>query len=643
MAPPWRRRAFLALFLLVLATVALVPLVLFHASAAVDPALPGARGARAAAGDLARGAQPLAADAAQLDAQFGAGREAAPRVQQTNRTPLAHETATVAERQASLGAQAANATAGSDGPRASRPPPPAESAAALPASPGAAPDGASPAQAQASSAPRPEHVAEAAAGSGHAHAQPAGCGGHGGAQMTPWDEPAETSTAGDACSVHSDALNAVFHQRFEFAPGALQIGGAYDSEHCYTYEGDECWVVRERQPHAGPCGTPDTDGAPPLDDAGAADAAPERHKLLWQLRRAAHLGRLSAPEEEGAEEDEEAFGARGAHGYYGVGASWKMGGSFVSGPWGRRALDVVVDAVAAAEWESVSVLLHGNELGALVEDAAAQLPSPLVFYSAVTPAALDAHVARSEARAQAAALTALHALAPDKVQRLLHSAALRCAAIVDDVPSLGPVSLPHEFKTTLGSVLLLSHLTVLPMQAVEEVGELLGAHISVQELIESCVAHVDPHAKVSITTKRRDVVLVTLLRSQARRFSAVDLDHELCAAAAGEGSRDGGRAGAGADTGGQGAGADGYSGDGAEAWAEDREQAVRCKEEEEYELHITESCATLYPAPRASPQRAQGASAAHKGLGNQEAAGTKAMGGKSSKETQDLGHGSALR
>ena len=99
---------------------------------------------------------------------------------------------------------------------------------------------------------------------------------------------------------------------------------------------------------------------------------------------------------------------------------------------------MVVDAVAAAEWESVSVLLHGNELGALVEDAAAQLPSPLVFYSAVTPAALDAHVARSEARAQAAALTALHALAPDKVQRLLHSAALWSAAIVVSIHKCRP-------------------------------------------------------------------------------------------------------------------------------------------------------------------------------------------------------------
>jgi len=40
---------------------------------------------------------------------------------------------------------------------------------------------------------------------------------------------------------------------------SARIGDAYDSEQCYTYEGDECWVVRERQPHAGPCGTPDTD------------------------------------------------------------------------------------------------------------------------------------------------------------------------------------------------------------------------------------------------------------------------------------------------------------------------------------------------------------------------------------------------
>jgi hypothetical protein len=501
----WLRRAFLALFLLVLATVALVPLVLFHAYADAGAQQPGAlarsssgrapaAGARGAGKEKRNGrveAKPLAFF---LD---GGATDAIPRGQQTNRTPLALEASTVAERQASL----ANTTGSAEGARAARPPP-AEPAAALPMWHGTAAADA-PAQPQAS-APRREEPAAAAAGSGNARAA-AGCGGRGGAQMPPWDEPAATSEAGDACSVHSDTLNAAFHDRFEFAPDSLQIGGAYDSEQCYTYAGAECWVVRELQPHAGPCRTPDADGAPPPDDTGAAEAAPERHGLLWQLRRAAHLGRLSAPEDEGVEE-EGGFSARAALGSLGGGASWKMGGPMVSGPWGRRALDVAAEAIKAPGWESVSVLLHGDELGALVDAAAAELPSPLVFYSAVTPAALDAHVARSEARAQAPALTALHALAPDKVQLLLHSPALWTVAIVEDVRSLGLVSLPHEFKTTLGSVLLLSHMTLLPTLAVEQVGQLLGASMSVEELLESCVSHIDAHAKVSIATKRRDVV-----------------------------------------------------------------------------------------------------------------------------------------
>jgi hypothetical protein len=493
----------MAVFLLVLTTVALVPLVLFHAYADASAQPPHNRAdRRGRAKDVSR----TAAAAVGLD---GGATAAIPRGQQTNRTPLALETSTVAERQASLGAQDANTAGSAEGARAARPT--AEPAAAMWHGTAAADPPALPPQAP---APRREEPVAAAAGSGNARAGPAaGCGGRGGAQMTPWDEPAATSEAGDACSVHSDALNAAFHDRFEYAPGSLQIGGAYDSEHCYTYAGAECWVVRELQPHAGPCRTPDADGAPPPDDTGAAEAAPERHGLLWQLRRAAHLGRLSAPEDEGAEE-EGGLIARAALGSLGGGASWKMGGHMVSGPWGRRALDVAAEAIKASGWESVSVLLHGDELSALVDAAAAELPSPLVFYSAVTPAALDAHVARSEARAQAPALTALHALAPDKVQLLLHSPALWTLAIVEDVRSLGLVSLPHEFKTTLGSVLFLSHVTVLPMLAVEQVGELLGAGMagmSVEELLESCVSHIDAHAKVSIATKRRDVVPAILL------------------------------------------------------------------------------------------------------------------------------------
>lgn len=260
--------------------------------------------------------------------------------------------------------------------------------------------------------------------------------------------------------MHSDALNAVFHQRFEFAPGALQLGGLYDSEQCYTYSGGECWVVHERSP-ALACVAPGHDTSPP-DDIAPTDVAPERHALLWQLRRAANLGRLSAPADAPADSAGEEGGNKDFFSLY------KFGGGFSSGPWSRRALDVAVDIASAAEWEAVSVLLHGDGLSEVVDAAGAELPSALVMYSPVTAAALDMHVARSNAQAQAAGLTALHALAPDKVHQLLHSSAVWTIAIVEDVESLGQVALPHELKTTLGSLLLLAHVTLLPERALEE-------------------------------------------------------------------------------------------------------------------------------------------------------------------------------
>jgi len=278
--------------------------------------------------------------------------------------------------------------------------------------------------------------------------------------MAAWDEPDPVSKSGESCSVHSDALNAVFHQRFEFAPGALQLGGLYDSEQCYTYSGGECWVVTERSP-ARECATPDS-SAPVLDDLGPPDVTPERHALLWQLRRAANLGRLSAPAD--SADDGAGDGDFGG----GFGGSKFGGGGFSSGPWARRALDVAVDVANAAEWEAVSVLLHGDGMGDVVEAAGAELPSALVIYSPVTVGALDRHLTRCDAKALPAGLTALDALAPDKVDELLHSCALWTIAIVEDLKSLAQVALPHELKTTLGSLLLLAHVTLLPQSGLED-------------------------------------------------------------------------------------------------------------------------------------------------------------------------------
>lgn len=177
--------------------------------------------------------------------------------------------------------------------------------------------------------------------------------------MTPWDEPEATSPSGEECSVHSDSLNAVFHQRFEYAPGTLKIGGGYDSENCYTYTGSDCWVASERLATS-LCATPAVESSPLSADETDAftERVPGRDDLMWQLRRAINQGRISAPDEselEGGESDDKDDFRGGLAGF----RFFSSGGGFSTGPWGRRALDVALDIASAAEWEVMVAWLRG--------------------------------------------------------------------------------------------------------------------------------------------------------------------------------------------------------------------------------------------------------------------------------------------
>jgi len=79
------------------------------------------------------------------------------------------------------------------------------------------------------------------------------------------------------------------------------------------------------------------------------------------------------------------------------------------------------------------------------------------------------------------------------------------------------VALPHELKTTLGALLLLSHVTLLPEAAVLEVAALLQlSQLTVTEVLEECVRGADPAARVKIATKRRGLVQITVLKSEVR-------------------------------------------------------------------------------------------------------------------------------
>ena len=234
------------------------------------------------------------------------------------------------------------------------------------------------------------------------------CDGH--ARTTLWDDDPThtqqaTSPSGETCSVHSESLNAVFHQRFEFAPGSLQLGGHFDSEQCYTYVGRECWEIHERSPSL-PCPTSILDKPALDDDSLPPDVLPARQPLLSMLRRATILGRLGAteiagPAQKSADTDNSAaFGGGGLAARFGVGGGASFLQETAGANWRRQALDVAVSVAEAAEWDAVSVLLHGDSLGDMVAAAAEELPSALVMYSAVTPAALDQHITRSETEAQ---------------------------------------------------------------------------------------------------------------------------------------------------------------------------------------------------------------------------------------------------
>ena len=362
-----RSRATLFGFVIALGALALAPLVLFHAThpdhgdrrpqpparahtARWDKraASPGAVGLQAVAQDrlgheqLHYGLSAIQRHRHDPDLswasreEIAAGSTAAARHQQTNRTPLTHagEEGLREPSAASLRVDVNSSTAGSiEGPSA------LESSVSGSVS-------AHSAAKESDARPPP---APATLGAEHVAAPSTDCGGE--RPITPWDEPEATSTAGEECSVHSDSLNAVFHQRFEFAPGTLKIGGGYDSEYCYAYAGNDCWVAGEVSRAAtSPCVTPDTDTPPLPDDEpnAAADALPGRDDLMWQLRRALNQGRVSAPDDaEGGVRDDlgdnDDFGAS-----FG---SFRFGGGFPAGPWGRRALDVALDVAAAVEGE----------------------------------------------------------------------------------------------------------------------------------------------------------------------------------------------------------------------------------------------------------------------------------------------------
>jgi hypothetical protein len=87
----------------------------------------------------------------------------------------------------------------------------------------------------------------------------------------------------------------------------------------------------------------------------------------------------------------------------------------------------------------------------------------------------------------------------EQVQQLVHSPALWSVAIVQDLGSLGRGALPHELKAALGAAFLLAHVTLVPERELEEAGEHLGSDSSAKELVEQCILHVDPHAKVRVT------------------------------------------------------------------------------------------------------------------------------------------------
>jgi hypothetical protein len=60
-----------------------------------------------------------------------------------------------------------------------------------------------------------------------------------------WGGESRADPNGVACSLHSAALSAVFSDRFAYAPGTLQLSGAFDAGKCYVFAGGTCWEARE--------------------------------------------------------------------------------------------------------------------------------------------------------------------------------------------------------------------------------------------------------------------------------------------------------------------------------------------------------------------------------------------------------------
>ena len=119
--------------------------------------------------------------------------------------------------------------------------------------------------------------------------------------------------------------------------------------------------------------------------------------------------------------------------------------------------------------------------------------------------------------------------------------------------------------------------------------------------LSSCVQHVDAHARVEIKTQRRDVVQVTVLKSDARRFVALDLDGVVCGGGGGGGAAGSSPGGAGAGAGGSSGGGGGpdaernnMDGDGEKEAPGRREEDVSgCFTEEEYRLEIRDKYAVI--------------------------------------------------
>eukprot|EP00960_Hanusia_phi_P052342 761404-Hanusia_phi.AAC.9 len=327
------------------------------------------------------------------------------------------------------------------------------------------------------------------------------------------------------CSVLSKSLTASVERRFEYGRNRLRVGARFDSLFCYTFVDENCWTMTEIER---------AEGCEDWEMEDEYNKVRKENKILWKrrseekrnslfyLRRAIQTGSLEEQEEEerageGEEEEEEEK------------RDWFFGDSENPTGWGERAMRVAGDIASKRDYKETSLLLHGDNLIAMARTVQERFSSPLCLFSAASLDGLQDYKQKASPSSKLPCLVALHALKQEKVRKLFASATLFDLVVIGDLTSLFDTLLPHEVLQHLGRLLLLAHVTLLPVKQFRSLLSLVSeTEKNPQRLIQMAVSSISSRIKVVVKQTKMDVLQVEVQECEERRMKLIDLDHLLC-------------------------------------------------------------------------------------------------------------------